>query len=67
VRYLIIETCNFGKDYPDEKFLSLPATSKESAQKIADTINNVHCAHGNSLRYWRVVKEGYKLEPGFRP
>lgn len=36
----IVNTDNYGRDYPDEKFVShLPSLSKETAQQIADLIN----------------------------
>jgi hypothetical protein len=61
----IIETDNFGGDYPDEKFLNLPPLREEHARKIADAINGAfpECHR----RYWRVVADDYKLLPGFEP
>ena len=63
--YRIIETDNFGGDYPDESFLNLPGTSKEQAKVIAQAINI--CYPENYSRYWRVVPENYELQPGFEP
>jgi hypothetical protein len=62
----IIETDNFGGDYPDEKFLNLPPLSERHAQHIAHAINEVLCPY-NAPRYWRVVPDDYKLLPGFTP
>jgi len=61
----IIETDNFGGDYPDEKFLNLPLLREEDACKVADAINGAFppCYR----RYWRVVPDDYKLQPGFTP
>lgn len=62
---MIVETDNFGGDYPDERFLlGFPILSDE-AQVVADIINRN--AGENSRRYWKVVDPGYKLRPGFEP
>lgn len=61
----IIETDNYGGDYPDESFLRLPPLQKEHAQKICDAINSGF--HETTPRYWRVVDDNYKLQPGFEP
>jgi hypothetical protein len=42
MRYKIIETDNFGGDYPDEKFVNLPAATKEEAERLADLINEIY-------------------------
>lgn len=63
-RFRVIETDNFGGDYPDEKFVG-PIMTEVHAQKVADAINagfGEHCS-----RYWRVVDKDYKLQPGFEP
>lgn len=61
----IVETDNFGRDYPDEKFLNLPAMSYEEATRVAAAINNVFPP--DYFRYWKVVDNDYKLQPGFEP
>lgn len=66
VRYRIVETDNFGGDYPDEKFVNLPPTTKENATKIAEAINAVFSGD-HAPRYWQVREEDYKLQPGFEP
>ena len=66
MRYKIIETDNFGGDYPDEKFVNLPAATKEEAERLADLINEIY-SHERALRYWRVVPTEYELQPGFEP
>ena len=43
--YKIVETDNFNRDYPDEKFVNLPLMSKQNALDIADIINNIFCNH----------------------
>lgn len=60
----IVETDNFDGDYPDEKFL-LFRMPEASAKKIADEINHVANFNGTSPRYWKVVEDDYKLQPGF--
>jgi hypothetical protein len=60
----IIETDNFGGDYPDESFLLYPMP-REAAQRIADAINA--SVPDNHRRYWRVVDVDYQLQPGFEP
>lgn len=62
----IIETDNFGGDYPDEKFLSLPPMTKEAAEMVADAINRV-CSGPDRPRFWRVVENDYTLQLGFEP
>ena len=66
-RFLIIETCNYGKDYPDEKFVAnLPLLrTKEEAETLADLLNKI--AGESSDRFWKVVGDGYSLSPGFEP
>jgi hypothetical protein len=61
----IIETDNFGGDYPNEKFLNLPILDEVAANRIAAAINKAFPA--GYPRYWRVVKDNYKLQPGFEP
>ena len=61
----IIETDNFGGDYPDESFVNLPWMSKEHATAVAHAINSgfpMDCS-----RYWRVVDDNYVLQPAFEP
>lgn len=61
----IVETDNFGGDYPDEKFLNLPRMTTEHAQRVADAIN-ADLPLGTP-RYWKVVDDSYVLQPGFEP
>lgn len=62
----IIETDNFDGDYPDEKFVNLPWMTMESADQICDIINKV-LSSNESQRFWRAVRDDYKLVPGFEP
>lgn len=65
--FKIVQTNNYGGDYPDEEFVQgLPYLHhREAAQKIADAINaTVPSTHH---RYWKVVEVDYELQPGFEP
>ncbi len=64
--YRIVETDNFGGDYPDEKFVNLPGLRKSEADSIAKAINDTLCNDCYD-RYWMVKENGYKLQPGFEP
>jgi hypothetical protein len=59
----IVETDNYGGDYPDEKFLGVPWwLSKEECEAICEIINR-----RENHRYWKVVDNNYELQPGFEP
>ena len=62
----IVNTDNFGGDYPNESFVKLPSLDKELADKLCKRINE---AWGGEYapRYWKVVEDDYKLQPGFEP
>lgn len=59
----IVETDNYGCDYPDEKFVNLPIMDEDTANYIAEVINNQLA----NDRYWIVVNDDYELQPGFEP
>ena len=61
----IVETDNYGRDFPNESFLPVPSMSRDDAERIATLINKV--AGPTSDRFWKVVGEDYKLQPGFEP
>lgn len=64
----VIETDNFGGDYPNESFVFESRTlSPEAAERIADILNSEWCPTGHERRYWRVVDDDYVLQPGFEP
>lgn len=65
MKYRIVETDNFGGDYPDEKFAG-PPLEKEEADRIAKAFNDA-ASGPNSPRFWKVEPVGYKLQPGFEP
>jgi len=62
--FRIVETDNFGGDYPDESFAG-PPLNEEDANRIANDFNEA--ARKNHPRFWKVVPVGYKLQPGFSP
>ena len=61
----IVETDNYGSDYPDEIFINLPSMRKEHAYMVANAINMGFPS--NRDRYWKVEEDDYKLQPGFEP
>lgn len=65
-RFIIVETDNFGGDYPDEKRVNLPSIEKGYANEICALINKIFSGP-NASRYWKVESEDYKLAPGFEP
>jgi len=64
--FAIVETDNFCRDYPAEKFLPIPvAINREKLEQIARPLNEL--AGPIYDRYWKVVSLPYKLQPGFEP
>jgi hypothetical protein len=59
----IVETDNFGRDYPNERFLPIPILEESDAKTIVTIINNA--AGPNSQRYWKIVELDYLLSPSF--
>lgn len=60
----IVDTDNYGGDYPLESFVLFPMP-EEHAKQIADLINKA--AGPNHHRFWKVVPNDYVLQPGFEP
>jgi len=63
----IVETDNFGGDYPDEKFVNLPRVNINEAESLCSLINEIFCADDHAPRFWKMVEDDYKLIPGFEP
>lgn len=63
----IVETDNFGGDYPDERFLDLPVLNEHVANQICQLINTDVNNGITHPRYWKVVPMDYVLIPGFQP
>jgi hypothetical protein len=64
--YKIIQTDNFGRDYPGETFVNVGPVTEEHAKNIAKAINDA-CSGNNAPRYWMVVPADYELQGGFEP
>lgn len=74
-RFKIVNTDNYGGDYPDESFLCASKTDSNSAhlsylhapvaQSIADALNKA--SGPEAPRWWKVVPADYTLQPGFEP
>jgi hypothetical protein len=60
----IVNTDNFGGDYPNESFILWPMR-KDCAEKIADALNENAGPHAS--RFYKVVENDYVLQPGFEP
>ena len=65
MRYRIVETDNFGGDYPDEKFVNVHPVNRRHAEAIAAAINSGYSEFHN--RHYKVVEDTYTLVPGFEP
>ncbi len=62
----VVETSNFGSDYPEESFLMSSGLSQKQACDIAEEMNTKHSGP-SAPRYWKVVSDDYELHPGFEP
>jgi hypothetical protein len=65
----IVDTDNFGGDYPDEHFHG-HCMPEKVARAIADMLNADLQGPDDSYtasRYYKVVRDDYKLQPGFTP
>ena len=65
--FRIVDTDNYGGDYPDEQFINLPPMSREASDEIATVINKHLCNGDHCSRYYKVVPADYQLQPGFEP
>ncbi len=61
--YRVVNTDNFGHDYPDESFVGPEFEKVEEAEAFAETKN----VYDNQSRYFKVVEMPYELQPGFEP
>ena len=59
----IVDTDNYGGDYPDEKVIAEGITSKYLGQIMIDALNK----SPDNRRYYKLVSDDYKLQPGFEP
>lgn len=63
--FRIVDTDNFGRDYPNERFVDEPFVLRSQAQTCADVLNDDQGEDGP--RYFKVVQMPYTLQPGFEP
>lgn len=63
--FRVVNTDNFGGDYPDESFVGEPYDTREEAEIHADALNHPHSNY--AARYHKVVELPYTLQPGFEP
>lgn len=67
MKYRVVNTDNFGGDYPDERFIGETFVNHGEAVREADRLNGSDYNSPRSPRYHKVVEEGYILQPGFTP
>ena len=63
--FRVVNTDNFGGDYPDEWFVGPEYATKVEAQEVADIMN--HDGGDLAPRFHKVVELPYELRPGFEP
>lgn len=70
----IVDTDNFGGDYPDEKFLAWVDSDGKARPAYfyneREAVDVCHVLNGPRLdnaRYFKAVPDDYKLVPGFTP
>jgi hypothetical protein len=64
--YRIIDTDNFGGDYPNEKVIASGITYKPFADEMCEAL--IAKFSGNhASRFYKVVEDDYDLQPGFEP
>lgn len=59
----IVDTDNFGSDYPNETVIADSIVNKDCAEIMAKALNS----DTEHSRYYKVVDESYVLQPGFEP
>jgi len=55
--FKIVETDNFGGDYPNEKEVNIPYLNEEDSLLIVTIINKYA-----GIKYWKVVDTNYILD-----
>ena len=61
----IVDTDNFGGDYPNERFV-LFQMGEVAAKEVAAVLNKHFCSDYSS-RYYKVVEDDYELVGAFEP
>jgi len=59
----IVDTDNFGRDYPDERFVVPFAMDEEDAETVCRILNA--WSGPDAQRYYKAVDPEYRLSPGF--
>ena len=62
----IIDTDNFGGDYPNERVIAEGITNEDFAKVMCDALI-ARFGGDYADRYYKVVPDDYKLKPGFEP
>lgn len=62
--FRVIETDNYGRDYPNESFHG-PVMTYCKASAVVDIFNA--SLGPNPDRWYRIVDQDYTLQPGFEP
>lgn len=79
-KWYLVDTDNFGGDYPDERFLKTFVVGKRfettrieseafsfSDEGLAGRVAKSFNQDDMQTRCVKVVREGYQLQPGFEP
>lgn len=61
--YKIVNTDNFGGDYPNESFFVEEPLYRFQAEAICNVMN----VSDRQLRHYKIVPLDYILQPGFEP
>lgn len=63
----IVDTDNFGGDYPNEKVVASNITNKLLGEIMVKSLNRWSDTTNDYDRYYKLVEDNYKLVPGFEP
>lgn len=63
----IIDTDNFGGDYPNEKVIAENIKDPKIAKIMCDALLDELCTSNYCPRFYKVVEDDYILQPGFEP
>lgn len=65
----IVNTDNFGGDYPNERFVDIPSMDEKSCKGVCHIVNSYFNPPEapDSSRFWKVVPNDYELSPEFEP
>ena len=62
----IVDTVNFGGDYPDEQVIADHIPNESFAHVMCRALNGAFCNDDCAPRFYKVVPDDYVLQPGFR-